>query len=426
MQYHFPKAFLPDGWHDDVVLTVRDHTIEHVEVGVAQPGADVQRVAGAAIPSMTNVHSHAFQYAFAGLSEYRTAHADDFWTWRALMYNFVATLTPDEVYAIGQRLYRAMYAAGYTTVAEFHYLLHQPGGTPYDNPNEMADALIQAALEAGLRICMLPVFYQRGGFDGRPLEGGQQRFGSSHDLFLRMVDKLNSDWANHPSVRLGVALHSLRAVSIPAAQALLADVDMLLPGCPIHIHVAEQTKEVADCLAATGQRPVELLLDTFDVNERWCLIHATHLTDDEGKRVAQSGAVVGVCPTTEANLGDGVFRAEDYMQYGGNLAVGSDSHISVDACEELRLLEYAQRLTQQRRNVLCTETTSCGPWLWNWAANGGAAVTGFGPAAIQPGASAHLSLIDPGLVASVPTDRLLDHVVFHHVAGRQPVRGFTS
>src|SRR5690606_30433068 len=361
-----------------------------------------------------------------GLSEYRTAHADDFWTWLTLMYDFLETLTPDDVYAIGRRLYRAMRAAGYTTVAEFHYLLHQPDGTPYANVNEMADALISAALEAGIRICMLPVYYQRGGFGGAPLEGGQRRFGSSHDLMLRMIDKLKTDWAAHPSVRLGTALHSLRAVSVPAAQALLADLDALLPGCPIHIHVAEQTKEVDDCLAATGKRPVELLLDSFAVGARWCLIHATHLTDAECERVARSGAVVGVCPTTEANLGDGVFRAEDFMRHGGRLAVGSDSHISVDAGEELRLLEYGQRLTKQRRNVLCTESDSCGSWLWKWASAGGAAATGFGPAAIKAGAMVNLSLLDPDVADAVPIERLLDHVVFHHAARRQPVHAFTG
>lgn len=401
----FQKALLPTGWTDNVSITMDGNRITAIEQFDSPPDSD-----GFAIPGMVNVHSHAFQYAFAGLSEYRTAAHDSFWTWRKLMYEFLETLTPESVYEIGKTLYGKMLKAGYTTVGEFHYLLHQPGGTPYDNVNEMADALIQAATEVGINICMLPVLYQRGGFDESELQGGQKRFGSDRELFAKMIDKLNSDYVNQPQVRIGMALHSLRAVSVESAKKTLGDIDSILPGCPIHVHVAEQTQEVDDCLAATGKRPVELLMDSFDVNERWCLIHATHMTDQECQRVADSGAVIGVCPTTEANLGDGVFMADDYLRAGGRLAIGSDSHISVNAAEELRLLEYAQRLTKRQRAVLCREDESCGTLLYRWAGEGGCQVTGFGPPTLSVGSSNGLAVVSQ---SNVENPRILDCYVFH-------------
>ena len=425
MKLHFQKALLPDGWQDDVVIGIEDRTIRSIDVGVTGPPGQARAVAGFAIPGMTNVHSHAFQHAFAGLSEYRTSQHDSFWTWRKRMYEFLERITPEEMHRIGRRLYAQMLAAGYTTVGEFHYLHHQPDGTPYGNVNEMADALIQAAIDVGMNICMLPVYYQRGGFDDSPLSGGQKRFGSSRDLFLKMLEKLKSDWSSHPQVRPGFALHSLRAVTVPAGQAMVSDVEQILPGCPIHIHVAEQTSEVDDCLAASGKRPVQLLLDSFDVNHRWCLIHATHMDDDECRRVAASGATIGVCPTTEANLGDGIFRGEAWLKAGGKLAIGSDSHISVDACEELRMLEYSQRLSLRRRAILCTDDQSCGSLLWHWASRGGAAVTGFGSPELRVGSIANLCLIDPRLPDHVSIDRLLDLSVFHSTSSVRPVTAFS-
>ena len=419
MRIHFQKALLPGGWSDNVMVISDGWRIVDVQSDVANVPYEAIKVAGAAVPGMTNVHSHAFQRAFAGLSEYRTGQHDSFWTWRRLMYEFLEKLQPEDVYEIGKQLYSEMMLAGYTTVGEFHYLLHQTDGTPYENVNEMADALIRAAIDTGIRICMLPVYYQRGGFDDSPLQGGQKRFGSNHDLFLKMADKLNSDWGDHPQVRLGVALHSLRAVSIPAGQALLSDIESILPGCPIHVHVAEQTAEVDDCLAAHGKRPVQLLMDSYDVNQRWCLIHATHMDDQELALVANSGAVVGVCPTTEANLGDGIFRSEDFLLQQGRLAIGSDSHISVDACEELRLLEYAQRLSSRRRAVLCTDQESCGSLLYRWATDGGAQVTGFGPAAIEPELSCQIGIIDHSGLGTIGVDRYLDYCVFQSSAAKR-------
>ena len=401
----YRKALFPTRWAENVSITTDGNLITSIE-----ETSNSIDTPGFAVPGMTNVHSHAFQYAFAGLSEYQTAANDSFWTWRKLMYEFLETLTPDAVYEIGKELYGKMLANGYTTVGEFHYLLHQTDGTPYNNVNEMADALIKAATDVGMNICMLPVLYQRGGFDGSPIIGGQLRFGSDNDLFLKMVEKLKSDYAKQANVRIGIALHSLRAVSVEPARSVIADVNSILPNCPIHIHVAEQTKEVDDCVAATGKRPVQYLLDSFDVDERWCLIHATHMTDDECLRVTNSHAVVGVCPTTEANLGDGVFMAEEYLRDGGCLAIGSDSHISVSATEELRLLEYAQRLTKRRRAVLCREDMSCGSLLYRWASDGGAQATGFGPAKLEVGSANGITVIPE---SNIPNERILDRYVFH-------------
>jgi formimidoylglutamate deiminase len=410
-QYWFAHARLPGGWANDVFVAVRDGVVVDIKSDQKASAANVKRINGCLIPGMTNVHSHAFQRAMAGLTEYRTSEHDSFWTWRKLMYEFLERFTPDDIYEIGKSLYSEMLERGYSSVVEFHYLLKQPDGTSYDNINAMADVLIQAALDVGIDICMLPVYYQRGGFDESPLAGGQRRFGTTHDLFLQMLQKLKADWLNRPSVRLGYAIHSLRAVSIPAAQAVVAEADLILPGCPVHIHVAEQTKEVDDCLAATGKRPVELLLDSFPIDQRWCLIHATHMTDDELKRVATSGAVIGVCPSTEANLGDGIFRAEDFLKAGGRLAVGGDSHMAVDVRAELRMIEYAQRLSTRRRAVLCSDKQSCGSLLYQWTASGGGQASGFGDSRIRVGARAKFSIIRSD-GRSFSTDRLIDQVVF--------------
>ena len=384
-QDFFSHAMLPAGWQSNTLITSSENRITSIETAHSQQvDLAAKHHSGIAVPGMVNVHSHAFQHAFAGLSEYRTDQRDSFWTWRKLMYEFLEELTPEQVYQIALKLYQKMKSVGYSVVGEFHYLLHQPGGKPYDNINEMADALIAAAGEAKLNICMLPVLYQRGGFDDRILTGGQLRFGSSSELFVSMFEKLLSDHGHRPHVQIGWAIHSLRAVAISAAREIQQALDRVAPDCPIHIHIAEQTAEVEDCIASTGLRPVEFLLEHFDVDSRWCLIHATHMTDKESERVAQTNAVIGVCPTTEANLGDGVFEAERFMLQGGRLAIGSDSHVAVAPNEELRLLEYAQRLTQHRRAVLCSDTESCGERLWLWAAAGGSQATGF-PMAIDTG-----------------------------------------
>ncbi len=415
-QIHFDRALVPTGWADDVVLTVDHAAVTKIEFGISDRD-NAQHVPGLAIPGMTNVHSHAFQRAFAGLSEFRTAEHDSFWTWRKLMYEYLLKLTPDDVYNIARNLYSEMLASGYTTVGEFHYLHHQVDGTPYREVTAMADAVLLAAVDVGINICLLPVLYERGGFDQSKLEGGQLRFGSTPDSFVRMLEQLKKKWDSNPRVKLGIALHSLRAVSVLSATRIIKEANRLFPDCPIHIHVAEQTREVDDCLAATGRRPVELLMDSFEVNDRWCLIHATHMTESECQEVATSGAVVGVCPTTEANLGDGVFMAEPFLGYGGRLAIGSDSHVSVDPRSELRLLEYAQRLTQRRRAVLCTDQESCGSLLYRWASQGGAQATGFGNGTIAENQPLQITILDEDhpSVSHAYSNQILDTVVFNEV-----------
>lgn len=419
---HLEWALLPEGWRQDVLVTVVDHRIVSVEEKAKAPVAGASRISGCVLPGMANVHSHAFQHAMAGLTEYRTSEQDSFWTWRTLMYRFLETFSPDDIFRIGKKLYSEMLAGGYSTVGEFHYLLNRPDGSPYPEPNAMADRLIEAALDAGIRICMIPVLYQRGGFDNSPLAGGQRRFGSTRGQFLEMLSRLKERWGNHPQVRLGYALHSLRAVSIAEGQKTVAEADLILPGCPVHIHVAEQVREVDDCLAVTGKRPVELLLDSFDVNERWCLIHATHMTDAEIRRVVSSGATIGVCPTTEANLGDGFFRAPEFLSSGGNLAIGGDSHVAVDVRSELRTLECVQRLLHRWRAVLCSDQESCGEYLYRRTSAGGSAACGFGPAAIAAGSMASFSRI--AVEEGLSPERLLDKAIFAEGPSSNPITGF--
>ena len=289
-----------------------------------------------ALPGMPNLHSHAFQRAMAGLAERKGRADDSFWSWRETMYAFAAAIGPDELQAIAAQLYVEMLKSGYTQVCEFHYLHHQPDGTPYAQPEAMSLALIEAAREAGIGLTLLPVLYISGGFDGRALTARQRRFGHAVDNYLRLLALLRKHESD--DVRVGIALHSLRAVPEQALREVLASEQA--KGCPIHIHIAEQIGEVQDCLATRGARPVEWLFDHADVDANWCLIHATHLTDAETVQLAHSGAVAGLCPTTEANLGDGLFPLAAYQGAGGILGIGSDSHISISPVEELRWLEY--------------------------------------------------------------------------------------
>ncbi len=298
------------------------------------------------LPGVANLHSHAFQRAMAGLAERQTDPADSFWTWRETMYAIAGRFTPELLQAVATQLYVEMLEAGYTTVCEFHYLHHAPGGGPYAPATAMSDALIAAAAAAGIRLTLLPVLYMAGGFDGRPLSERQRRFGHDVESFLQLLDELRA--REGPMLRIGCALHSLRAVPPDAMRAVLA---ALPPDARLHIHVAEQLAEVRECVEARGARPVQWLLDNTDLDPRWTLVHATHLDDAEVRGIARSGATVALCPTTEANLGDGLFPLRTYLAAGGRWGIGSDSHVSVSPVEELRWLEYGQRLFQQRRNV---------------------------------------------------------------------------
>ncbi len=373
---HFETALLPDGWANNVSVTVSpDGTIGQV-IADSNPSETVV-IPGAALPGMPNLHSHAFQRAMAGLGEVSGPARDDgepdsFWTWRQVMYGFLDALTPDQIETIAFKLYVDMLKAGYTSVAEFHYVHHNPDGAPYDDRAETSRRTIAAAARAGIGITQLPVLYNHGGFGGQTPTDGQRRFLNNADGFIQIVSALYAENADNPHVRIGIAPHSLRAVT----PELLGDVINALNGfdakAPIHIHIAEQMKEVDDCLAWSGQRPVEWLLDHQSVDERWCLIHATHMTDAETDAMAKAGAVAGLCPATEANLGDGIFPAVRFAEQGGIWGIGSDSHISVNMKEELRWLEYGQRLIHRQRTVLAGGAErSTGRALYEAALNGG-------------------------------------------------------
>ncbi|HVI58495.1 MAG TPA: formimidoylglutamate deiminase [Luteimonas sp.] len=324
-------------------------------------------------PGIANLHSHAFQRAMAGMAERQTDPEDSFWTWRETMYRFAARFDPDTLRAVAAQLYVEMLEAGYTSVCEFHYLHHAPDGRPYDDPAAMSRALVEAAREAGIRMTLLPVLYMAGGFDGRPLGERQKRFGHDVEGYLRLFESLHA--AQDARLRVGCALHSLRAVPGEAMQAVLA---ALPADARVHVHIAEQVGEVQDCLAIRGARPVEWLLANAAVDDRWTLVHATHLTQDETRGIATSGATVALCPTTEANLGDGLFPLRDYLEAGGAWGIGSDSHISVSPVEELRWLEYGQRLSTRHRNIAVrADSASVGETLLAGVAASRARSTGF-------------------------------------------------
>lgn len=347
-------AWLPDGWHRDVRLEWdASGTLTRVAANASPVGA--VRVAGPLIPGMSNLHSHAFQRAMAGLTEYRTRAADTFWSWRDLMYRFAANITPETLGAIARWLYIEMLKAGYTSVCEFHYVHHRGDGSRYSRAHELAARVVDAAASSGIGMTMLPVSYQYSGFGAQPPREDQRRFINTPDQTLDLLAALRSERPAHGGLRYGVAPHSLRAVSEASLHELLAGLDTTDSSAPIHIHIAEQTGEVDACVANYGARPVQWLLDRFDVDERWCLVHATHIDAGETQALAKSGAVAGLCLTTEASLGDGVFPAHDFLAAGGRFGVGSDSHIALDWRAELRLLEYGQRLTRRERNVLASK-----------------------------------------------------------------------
>ncbi len=328
---------------------------------------------GWALPGIANLHSHAFQRAMAGMAERQTDPNDSFWTWRETMYAMAARFDPELLHAVASQLYVEMLEAGYTSVCEFHYLHHAPEGRPYAPATAMSDALLAAARDTGIRITLLPVLYMTGGFDGRPLSARQQRFGHAVDGYLRLFDALRAHEGER--VRVGCALHSLRAVPSEAMREVLAALPATVR---IHIHIAEQVPEVEECIAMRGTRPVQWLLDNAAVDARWTLVHATHLVDAEVQGIARSGATVAICATTEGNLGEGLFPLRDYLDAGGRWGVGSDSHISVSPVEELRWLEYGQRLVTRRRNIASSmRSPSVGMTLFDGVRASAADSTGF-------------------------------------------------
>jgi len=418
-------ALLPDGWRTNVLLEWNGAgTLVAVTPDVAAAPAGVARAAGPLMPGMPNLHSHAFQRAMAGLTEYRANPADSFWSWRDLMYRFASRITPDTLGAVARWLYVEMLKAGYTSVCEFHYVHHRTDGARHAQPAELAQRVVDAAGETGIGLTMLPVLYQYSGFDAQPPRDAQRRFVNTTDAFVELVGALRDARPEHGALRYGVAPHSLRAVSEASLRAAIEGADAILPGAPIHIHVAEQRAEVDACMAALGARPAQWLLDRFDVDARWCFVHATHVDADEVHALARSGAVAGLCPTTEANLGDGIFPAADYLDADGAFGIGSDSHVCVDWRAELRLLEYGQRLMRQQRNVLASpRTAQVADRLVHAALAGGARATGRPVGALAKGARADWLVLDaahPNLAEQTGATWLSSVVFGEH--GQTPVR----
>ena len=406
MLIHADWALLPGGWARDVVLRIEEGRI--TAVGGAD-AAGAHRV-GCLLPAPVNLHSHAFQRAMAGMTEGRSAGQDSFWTWRSLMYRFLDRLTPEDVEAIAAQVMVEMAEAGYAAVAEFHYLHHQPGGIPYAGIAEMSERIVNAADATGFGLTLLPVLYQRGGCDGRALGPGQQRFGNDPERFARLWEGAARSVARVQDGVTGVAPHSLRAVDL----AGLRMAEAIAPEVPIHIHLAEQVAEVEEVFAAMGARPVEWLLANAGVDGRWCPIHCTQMTEAETVALAKSGAVAGLCPITEANLGDGIFDGVRFTGTGGRWGVGSDSNVRISLAEELRLLEYSQRLRDRGRAMLADDLRSTGRVLWEGAAQGGAQAAGRGAGAIAVGQWADLVSLD---MASLHLegrggDEILDAFVF--------------
>ncbi|MBC7804515.1 MAG: formimidoylglutamate deiminase [Candidatus Parcubacteria bacterium] len=404
MKSYFARdALLPDGWARDVCMVV-DEEGNFSAIRTNEKGGEA--LPGPVLPGMANLHSHAFQRAMAGLTEIRSRPDDDFWSWRELMYRFVERLSPAQARAVARHLYIEMLKHGYTAVGEFHYV--------HDASEEMYLGHLEAAQETGIAITLLPSMYRWSNFGGKALQPRQQRFDSDPAFTLKLMEKARA--LACADIRAGVAPHSLRAVDPGSLRELLAS---LPADCPVHIHTAEQTKEVEDCVAALGKRPVEWLLDNLPVDERWCLVHATHMTAAETVALAKSGATAGLCPTTEGNLGDGIFPLLAYREAGGSYGIGGDSHVSRDPAEELRLLEYVQRLTARRRNLAVGSVSrAVGTTLWLEAAAAGK-VLGRAMGAIAPGMRADLVVLDamhPDL-AEKSGDAIANALIFSGATG---------
>jgi formimidoylglutamate deiminase len=415
-KYFARDALLPDGWAKDVALVVDDGNF----IEIRKNSAGGEALTGPVLPGMANLHSHAFQRGMAGLTEVRAAPHDDFWSWRELMYRFVERMTPDQAQAIALQLYIEMLKHGYTAVAEFHYVCH---------PAEMLMRHSVAARDAGIAITLLPSAYRWSGFGGRPLQPRQQRFASGPAAVLKALEAVKAHASG--DLKAGIAPHSLRAMDPGSLKELIQAIPSDMP---IHIHAAEQLKEVEECKAALGMRPVEWLLHNFHVDGRWCVVHATHLTGEETKALGESGAVAGLCPTTEGNLGDGIFPLLEYRAAGGRYGIGGDSHVSRDPAAELRLLEYVQRLTVRKRNLVVGEKLKAvGTTLWLEACAGGAQALGRRMGALAPDLRADLVVLDPEHVdlAGRSGDAITNALIFSGsdalvrdvmVAGRWAVR----
>jgi formimidoylglutamate deiminase len=401
-------ALLPEGWAKDVRVEIAGGRITEVEVGATAKAGDER--AAILIPGMPDVHSHAFQRGMAGLAETRGPGADSFWSWREVMYRFALSMTPEHVEAVAAQLYAEMLEAGFTRVGEFHYLHHDVDGRPYADVAEMAARIAAAASETGIGLTLLPVFYAHSGFGGQKPTEGQRRFINDLNGFAKLMESSRKAVESIPEAVVGVAPHSLRAVT----PRELAAVTAMSPAGPVHIHAAEQMREVEDCIEWSGSRPVEWLLRHAEVDERWCLIHATHMTEAETKDMAKAGAIAGLCPITEANLGDGTFPGRRFSAKGGRYGIGSDSNVLIGVADELRQLEYSQRLARQARNVLAKPGQSNGRALFDAAVAGGSVALGAGAGGLAAGAPADFVSLDaehPSLSGKTG-DAILDAWIF--------------
>ncbi|MFC0227154.1 formimidoylglutamate deiminase [Serratia aquatilis] len=417
--YFASRALLPSGWAQNVRLDV-DAFGQLNQVTPNASSAGCLHLHGDVVPGMPNLHSHAFQRAMAGLAEVAGDPQDSFWTWRDLMYRLVQRLTPEQVGVIARQLYIEMLKGGYTQVAEFHYLHHAPDGKPYSDRGEMTGRLSQAAQEAGIGMTLLPVLYSYAGFGAQPAQPGQKRFIQNVESYLEQQQVIARQLAELPLQNQGLCFHSLRAVELSQMQQILTASDQTLP---VHIHIAEQQKEVNDCLAWSGQRPVAWLYEHLPVDKRWCLVHATHLDREELEQLAHSKAIAGLCPTTEANLGDGIFPGDSYLHQQGRWGIGSDSHVSLDVVEELRWFEYGQRLRDQRRNRLTTaEQPAVGNVLYQQALQGGAQACGVALGQLAVGYRADWLVLDGDdpYLAAAPTASILNRWLF--AGGKEQIR----
>ncbi|WP_230280640.1 formimidoylglutamate deiminase [Croceicoccus sp. Ery15] len=405
---HFQSALLHDGWHSNVTISITDGAISAIENGSPPPdGAERHAIA---LPGMPNLHSHAFQRAMAGMAETRGPDGDNFWSWRDSMYRLASSIGPEQLRVIAAMAQMEMLESGFTRVGEFHYLHHAASGHEYSDIAEMSKAILSASEQTGIGITHLPVFYAHSGFGGQPAKEGQRRFICDLERFDRLLDACKVAAKGLPDAIVGIAPHSLRAVTPDE----LASLQELAADAPVHIHIAEQLREVEDCRSALGTTPVRWLLDNAELSARWCLIHATHVTDDEVTGIARTGASVGLCPITEANLGDGIFPAREFIEAGGEFGIGSDSNVRIDMSEELRLLEYGQRLSRQSRNIMASsDIRSTGRSLYQSAIKGGSMALGI-VAALRVGASADIVSVNMNAVhrSVVSDDAVLDQLIF--------------
>jgi formimidoylglutamate deiminase len=415
---HAQSVLLDQAWCSNVRIGIDAGVIRSIEANVERDSTDQQL--GVVLPGIPNAHSHAFQRAIAGRTEYTDGAGDDFWTWRKAMYAVSAKLDPEKIRVIAELVYMEMLEAGYTSVAEFHYLHHQPGGDAYVPASRLTDVLIEAAANTGIRLTIIPTLYLSRTFGDLNLTPQQRRFSNSAEAFLKLLDEIRKNVGGY---ELGIGLHSLRAVPQAAIETVIEYARTELPAAPLHIHIAEQQREVNECITFTGQSPVEWLFNHCEVDERWCLVHATHATPEQLEVIARSGATVVLCPTTEANLGDGVFRFAEFAARGGQFAIGSDSQVTVDPFQELQLLEYGQRLTQRRRNIAANDQQAhTGAALFQASLAGGRAAVGQDCGRIAAGCGADLIVVntDDSRLLDLTEDELLDAIIF--AGPRSPIQ----